>query len=123
MHEAALAAPLVRLILEETARQEELRETKLCITRVKVKAGLLTGVEAQTLQGIFALMTEGTKAQGADLIVETLPMIGSCPDCGATDLKTQNPRDFRCSQCRGENVDWIGGNELYIASIEVKPRA
>ncbi|MCL1940147.1 MAG: hydrogenase maturation nickel metallochaperone HypA [Desulfovibrionaceae bacterium] len=120
MHEAALAAPLVRLVLEETARHGQEQGQKLRVTRVRVRAGLLMGVEAPTLQGIFALMAEGTAAQDAELVLEAEPMRGSCPDCGAQDFTTRS-REFRCPECRGENADWTGGNELYIASIEVKP--
>ena len=122
MHEAALAAPLLRLVLEETAKQERELEQRLRVTRVRVRAGLLTGVEAHTLRGIFALMAEGTPAEGAELLVEPEPMRGSCPDCGARDFST-GTRQFRCPSCGGENTDWNGGNELYIASIEVKPIA
>ena len=122
MHEAALAAPLLRLVLEETAGQEKKLEQRLRVTRVRVKAGLLMGVEAHTLRGIFALMAEGTPAEGAELVVEPEPMHGSCPECGACDFST-DARRFRCPSCDGENVDWKGGNELYIASIEVKPIA
>ena len=89
------------------------------MTRVRVRAGLLLGVEAPTLRGVFALMTEGTAAEGAELVVEIEPMRGSCPDCGAAGFATWT-KQFRCPRCGGENADWTGGNELYIASIEVK---
>lgn len=119
MHEAALAEPLVRLVLEETAGHEKTQGRKLRVTRVRVRAGLLLGVEAPTLRGVFALMTEGTAAEGAELVVEIEPMRGSCPDCGAAGFAT-GTKQFRCPRCGGENADWTGGNELYIASIEVK---
>ena len=122
MHEAALAEPLLRLVLEETATHEQAQEHKLQVTRVRIRAGLFMGIEAPTLRGIFALMAEGTAAEGAELVVEAQPMRGVCPDCGLKDSITRS-KDFRCPECGGENVDWTGGNELYIASIEVKPIA
>lgn len=118
MHEAALAEPLLRLVLEECERHGKGQKKRLTATRVKVKAGVLMAVEPQTLRGIFAIMAEGSPAQNAELVVETEPMSGHCPDCG-TDVSILL-RDFRCPDCGGERVDWKGGNELYIASIEVQ---
>ena len=120
MHEAALAAPLLRLVLEETGRHARVKGLGLRVTRITVRAGLLMAVEAPTLRGIFALMAEGTPAQDAELSVEIETMTGSCPDCGRQNLITRS-RDFHCPVCHGTNVDWKGGNELYIASIEVQP--
>ena len=122
MHEAALAIPLLRLVLEETARHERERGQTLRVTRVRVRAGLLMAVEAAALRGIFALMAEGGPAEGAELVVETEPMRGDCPDCGPENGEvTISARDFRCPRCGGEEVAWKGGNELYIASISVQP--
>lgn len=123
MHEAALAAPLLSLVLEECDRHGRERGTALKVTRIRVRAGLLMAVEAATLTGIFALMAEGTPARDAELVIETEPMRGTCPDCAVTghaDMSTAT-RNFRCPRCNGENVSWHGGNELYIAAIAVEP--
>lgn len=119
MHEASLALPLLRLVLEETARHGREQAQRLRVTCARVRVGLLVGVDASALQGIFALMAEGTAAEGACLVVESEPMRGSCPDCGAGDFLT-DVKTFRCPVCGGENADWAGGNELYVASIEVQ---
>lgn len=123
MHEAALARPLLRLVLEECERYSRERNEELKVSRVRVRAGVLMAVEAQTLQGIFAIMAENSPAEGAELAVETEPMNGHCPDCAAAGADagvSVSGRDFHCPRCGGESVSWKGGNELYIASIEVR---
>lgn len=120
MHEAALAAPLLRLVLEEAARHEREQGQRLRVTGVTVRAGLLMAVEPATLAGIFAIMAEGTATEGAALLVELEAMVGSCPDCGNAGLSIR-ARDFHCPDCGGERVAWQGGNELYVASITVRP--
>ena len=122
MHEAALAEPLLRLVLEECERHGKERNAPLQVTRVLVRAGVLMAVEAPTLRGIFAIMAEETPAEGAELVVETHPMPGVCPDCAKAGREagvSVTDRNFRCPCCGGENVDWRGGNELYIASRSV----
>ena len=118
MHEAAIAAPLLRLVLEETQKQAA-ASGPLVVTHIRIKTGLLMGIEPLTLQGCFALMAEGTVADGAELQVESLPMQGRCDACGQT--VSTNKRSFGCPACASPEVSWSGGNELFIDSLNVKP--
>ena len=61
MHEASIAAPLLRLVLDELKKHESTLEGPLRVTRVRIRAGLLVAVEPATLQGCFALMAEASK--------------------------------------------------------------
>lgn len=117
MHEAAYAAPLLRIVLEEAARQAG--EQPLRVTQVTLRVGLLTGLEASTLQGCFALMAEGTAAEGGELLAEAEPMHGRCAEC-ENDVSITT-RSFSCPECGADRVNWKGGNELFIASIKVRP--
>ena len=115
MHEASIAAPLLRLVLDELKKHESTLEGPLRVTRVRIRAGLLVAVEPATLQGCFALMAEGTPAEGAELFVETLPMRGRCLSCGQ---EAETPaRSFACPACGAAEVAWAGGNELFIESL------
>lgn len=118
MHEASIAAPLLRLALDEAAKHAG-TSGPLRLTRIRVRAGLLMAIEPATLQGCFALMAEDTPAEGAELLVEILPMHGRCQACGQ---EVETPvRSFACPACGEAEVDWRGGNELFIESIQVRP--
>ena len=119
MHEASIAAPLLRLVLESVTVESQREGRELHIIGVLIRTGLLQCLEARTLSGIFAIMAEGTPAEGAAITVETDPMRGNCPDCGSEVEIVK--RSFACPCCGGEQVNWVGGNELYIASITVRP--
>lgn len=119
MHEASIAAPLLKLVLEEAERNGREQGYDLRVTHVQVRAGLLLDLEAHTLGGIFSLMAEGTPAEEAELAVAKEPLRGDCRACGKSVSLSE--RDFRCPACDGTDVAWQGGNELYIASIRVQP--
>lgn len=119
MHEASIAAPLLRLVLEETERHGHDMKQSLHVTRVCIRAGLLQDLDARCLQGIFSIMAEGSPAADAVLEVNAEPMRGHCPDCD-TEVRIES-RDFHCPVCHGENVAWQGGNELFIESLSVHP--
>ncbi len=116
MHEAALAAPLLRLVLEEHAG---LADPQLRVKRVLVRAGILLGIEPAQLEGIFELMAESTPAEGAALIVEYEPLRARCRACGKSVAVTS--RRIVCPECACSDLEPRGGRELYIASITVGP--
>lgn len=119
MHEASIATPLLRLVLEEVERHASEQGRALRVTHVRIRAGLLQSLDAHCLQGIFSIMAEGTPAANAVLEVDSAPMHGICPDCSKT--VTIEARDFHCPVCQGENVSWQGGNELFIEALRVTP--
>ncbi|MDR3044288.1 MAG: hydrogenase maturation nickel metallochaperone HypA [Desulfovibrio sp.] len=111
MHESSIVEGILRIVSDEAARHGAPR-----ISRVNLAVGLLACVEARTLTACFELLAEGTPADGAPLDVQLLPLRGVCPGCG--DVETRK-RKFSCPSCGDDAVHWIGGRELYIASIEV----
>ncbi|MBG3878278.1 hydrogenase maturation nickel metallochaperone HypA [Desulfovibrio oxamicus] len=111
MHESSIVEGILRIVSDEATRHGAPR-----ISRVNLAVGLLACVESRTLTACFELLAEGTPAEGAPLDVQLLPMRGVCPACG--DVETRR-RKFSCPSCGDDAVHWIGGRELYIASIEV----
>ncbi|MBZ2171364.1 hydrogenase maturation nickel metallochaperone HypA [Nitratidesulfovibrio sp. SRB-5] len=111
MHESSIVEGILRIVSDEAARHGAPR-----ISRVNLAVGLLACVEPRTLTACFELLAEGTPAEGAPLDVQLLPLRGVCLACG--DVETRK-RKFSCPSCGDDAVHWIGGRELYIASIEV----
>ena len=132
MHEATIAASILRIVTEEAARHgiagpdtglspvsaEGAAKTGTSIAHIALQVGLLAGIEAQTLSGCFAFLAEGTVAHGAELEVCLLPMQGHCSDCNQS-VRTEK-RAFTCPCCQGLNVQWQGGNELSITGIRIR---
>lgn len=118
MHETVFASSLLRIVLEE-AKRHEAGGAPLHVTHVRLRAGLLACVEAHTLSGCFALLAEGTPAEGATLEVVVEPLTGHCPACEGQVSTTS--RRFSCPQCGAEEVRWAEGNQLYIDTINVAP--
>ncbi|MDR2160539.1 MAG: hydrogenase maturation nickel metallochaperone HypA [Desulfovibrio sp.] len=118
MHEMSLVSSLLRIVLEEAKKRETGRQ-RLQVTGVRLEAGALTGLMPETLEGCFALMAEGTAAEGARLEVRIRPLTGYCPDCG--EEVSAGRRIFSCPRCSGCGVDWKGGREMEIMAIDVVP--
>lgn len=119
MHEASLAQGLLKTALEavESYNKEHPDTQAGHITSIKVGLGLLSCVEVSTFSGCFELLCEGTKAEGAELVVEREPLSCDCRDCKASFMLTE--RTFRCPACQSVNLIPHGGHGLTLLSLKV----
>ncbi len=111
MHEAALTQGLVAILLAE-AQRHGVR----AITRVRLRVGQLKAVEPQALVFCFELFTEGTLAEGAELIIESVAAQARCRAC-RRDFQVIKFH-FQCTRCHSQDVELLSGEELYIESFD-----
>jgi len=111
MHEIAIVSSLFEIINRKV--EEHAIES---ISRVCLKVGEMAAVEPMTLTACFEMLAEGTPAQGAELAIETLPVMARCIPCAILFRVIQH--QFRCPACRGDTVELVSGKELYIDNLE-----
>lgn len=113
MHEYSLAISILDIVMQQvrTFRPVSVRQVNLCL-------GEYAGVEACTLESCFELVTQGTPADGAHLLVEKIPVAGVCNACGTVAVK--RGRLLRCPVCEKSSVTLSAGREFYVKSIEVE---
>ena len=111
MHEIAIVSSLFEIINRQVAEHDI-----VSISRVHLKVGEMAALEPMTLTACFEVLAQGGPAEGAELVVETLPILARCAPCGTVFrvIKYQ----FQCPDCRGDTVELVGGKELYIESME-----
>lgn len=112
MHEMALAEGILDIALK-TAEENEAKR----VARVKLLVGEMAGVECESLRFCFAAVTKGTAAEGAELQIERVPLIGRCPLCG--EEQQVERYSFLCPSCRSGALEIISGRELRVESLEV----
>ncbi len=113
MHETVIASSLLKIILEEANKQNK----ALLVDEIHLKIGLLNCIEPQTVQGCFEILAENTPAAKAKMIIERMPLQGFCKNC--QKHVEIHKRQFHCPNCMSSDVDWQGGNEMQITSINV----
>lgn len=87
------------------------------VHRVRVQIGPLSGVEAQLLAQAFPIAVAGTVADGAELIMETLPIKVKCQNCGEESEASANR--LICNSCGDWQTILLSGDELILASVEL----
>jgi len=86
------------------------------IAKLQLKIGVFSGVVDDALRFSFEVASQETKAEGAVLEVENVPLTIRCADCGKESAI--QPLLFQCLSCGSRRVDILTGQELTLDSIE-----
>ena len=110
MHEISLMMSVIETVCQ-TAEAHQAEK----VSCIRLTVGEKSGVVAEALRFAFDTVTRGTLAQGAELIIEEIPFMGQCLECG----RVFRCQDFLvCAECGGLGK-LISGKELQLTSIEI----
>ena len=112
MHEFALTKSMLELVLAEANKAGAKR-----VGRINLVIGELSGFVDRCVDTYFDSMSKGTIAEHAQLCFKTVPTTGRCRDC--KEQLTLKETNWTCPACKSNNIQLIGGNELFVESIEV----
>jgi len=113
MHELALTQSILDISLTEAAKYQAKR-----VVEIRIKAGALAGVLPALIQEYFHIISAGTVAEQARLVIEKIPAAVSCLDCGAE--REAERFIFTCPACGGGHIRLLKGQEFYVDNLEVE---
>ncbi|WP_214412130.1 hydrogenase maturation nickel metallochaperone HypA/HybF [Sphaerisporangium fuscum] len=87
------------------------------VRRARVQVGALLRVAEPSINDAWAMVAEGTVAEGARLDLVTLPVRLICRACGKTATSV-DPYAV-CPSCGAADVDSEGGDDLVLESIQL----
>ncbi len=111
MHELSIISSLFTMI-EEVAEEHHL----IRITAVKLKLGKLQHIVPETLTFAFEVVSKGTKAEGARLEVEDIPIAMQCNRCRHQFIVKDHV--YICPECEQTDLTMSGGMEILLESVE-----
>jgi len=112
MHELSVCRSMLRQVVQ-IARQHG----ATAVTAVRVRIGPLSGIEPQLLREAFPIAAAGGMADGARLVVESVPIRVRCRDCGSESDARANR--LLCARCGSWKTRLIAGDELLLESVEL----
>ena len=110
MHEVSVMRNLLDIV-EATAKREGAGK----IDVIHLRIGEMAGVNYQSLEFAFEILSKGTRAEGGRLEFEKVSLRGRCSGCSVEF----SPDDlvFRCPECGSGSVDIIAGREMEVDYI------
>jgi hydrogenase nickel incorporation protein HypA/HybF len=113
VHELSIAISLVE-IAEEEARRRGVR-----VTGVHLRLGALSGVVKEALVSSYEMASYETPLQGSRLIVEEVPVVVYCAECGE-ERRLDSVQLFRCGICGSPTGDVRQGKEMEVVALEIE---
>lgn len=113
MHEMAIAQGIMDVVLKTAAENEATK-----VTVIKLLIGQMTQIEPECLTFGFAALAMGSIAEGAQLEIKIMPLVGLCNSC-----KKEFPVEgycFVCPNCNSVSVTLLSGRELAVEYLEVE---
>jgi hydrogenase nickel incorporation protein HypA/HybF len=75
----------------------------------------------ETFKFCMEAITKDTVAEGAEIVIENIPLLVVCEDCNE-ESELAEPL-FVCPKCESTRLKVISGRDLFIESIEVEEKA
>jgi len=88
------------------------------ILEIRLKIGEMSGVIPSCVQEYFSMISKGTIAENAKIIVDYIPITVVCEDCGFNGIADRKIRG--CPSCKGSHIRITGGREYYVESLKVE---
>jgi hydrogenase nickel incorporation protein HypA/HybF len=113
MHEFSIVNALLEMC-EKNARQNNASK----ITRVEVKIGKLSGVEAHFLETAFETFKEQTVCDQAEFVMHIQDVVIRCNHC--SQEATLQEYELLCPVCQSTDVSIVDGEEMYLMRLEME---
>jgi hydrogenase nickel incorporation protein HypA/HybF len=110
VHELALAEAVVAVA--------EVHANGRRVTGVELEVGRLRQVVPEALSFSFELVARGTVAEGAELVIDEVPVRLICRSCGSATEPEAFP--FACARCGGLDVEVTDGEQFQVIALELE---
>lgn len=109
MHEAIVGKSILKIVLEKGNRKP--------ILEVKVSIGQAHHVEESSLQKIWAVLSKGTLAEDATLLIHRPPLEFACYGCREIFYGKEG-EEWRCPNCKSSKLELTDGRQMKVVSIK-----
>ena len=113
MHELSIAMSMVEMATEEAARHGGGK-----VDALYLKLGRLSGVVKDALLFSWEVACEGTPLAGSRLVIEEVPIVVHCPNCG-DNKQLEAINAIYCPVCAAPTPEILQGKELEVTALEI----
>jgi hydrogenase nickel incorporation protein HypA/HybF len=122
MHEMSIAQSILEVVQQYTKGNDQAKDANAPrVKSVHLKIGEMAGVVPESLRFCFEVASEGTAVQGAELLIDEVPITCRCVSCNA-EFSVERFL-FLCPTCGTPDVELISGNELDVVELDLLEEA
>ena len=113
MHEYSVVQALLEQI-EEVAKENDAS----IVSKIIVKIGVMSGIEAYLLEVAFNTFKEKTICDKAKFIMNIQPLKIECQNC--KQVSELQKIHYCCQKCESTNIKVIDGEDMFLMSLEMQ---
>ena len=113
MHEVSICESILDILKDEAKKNGASK-----VTAVRLRIGELSGVVEDALRFAFEVVTKGSIAEGASLVIEEVPLTARCRSCGKEFHIVGYA--FSCKHCDSPEIEVVSGREMQIEDIDLE---
>jgi len=113
MHEVSICESVIDILTGEAASHGSTR-----VKAVRLMVGEMSGVIEDSMRFAFEVVSKGTVAEGAELVIDTVPLTARCKGCGR-EFHVEGYA-FTCAHCGCPDIEIVSGRELMVEEIELE---
>ncbi len=113
MHELSIALNMIEMATDELKKNGGKR-----VAALHLKLGSLSGVVKDALLFSWEIACQGTSLEGSKLVIEDVPVIVHCENCGE-DKRLDEVNKMFCPVCKTATPQILQGKELLVTALEI----
>jgi len=113
MHEYSVVQALLEQI-EGVAKEND----ATMVSKIVVKIGVMSGMEAHLLEIAFNTFKEKTICDSAEFIMNIQPLTIECMECN--EVSELEKIHYCCQKCESTNVKVVDGEDMFLMSLEME---
>jgi len=118
MHEMSIAQSILEVVQQYAKANDRAGDAGASkVKSIRLRIGEMAGVVPESLRFCFEVASEGTVAQGAELLIDEVPVRCHCVSCGV-DFSAERFL-FLCPTCGASDVEVLSGNELDVVELDL----
>lgn len=115
MHELGLTRAVLQTVNDEVKRVGATKVNTIYLT-----VGYARDIVDELFENAFAYLSKGTPAEGAEVVIDRVPLMVRCKECGLEyHIELRDQRTWGCPKCGKRDYKIVSGMEFQIARIVV----
>lgn len=113
MHELAITKGIIDIVNSEAEKQGFGK-----VLEISLRVGEYSGIIPECIREFFPIAAAGSPAEKAQLVIETIPAVFRCLDCG---YEGKIHRQAACCPlCGSTGIKMTSGREFFVESLKVE---
>ncbi len=89
------------------------------VTKITLRIGAMSGIVPRICSSMFELISEGTIAEGCEMVIEEVPAVFKCIKCGEETTYDEPCGGYKCHACGSELLRLTGGHKFQLVNVGI----